>query len=130
MATAPVDIPIQVKGLSDLQKLERRMEALEKEVTRLQKAAQGTGRALPAVGKGAKGAAVGVRAFGAAVKAALGPITLALSAVGGLGAAFNTLKGQDFAEAKFESLGGNADQLVTNLKAVSNELQGTRSVAE
>ena len=35
VATAPVDIPVQVKGLSDLQKLERRMEALEKEVTRL-----------------------------------------------------------------------------------------------
>ena len=39
--------------------------------------------------------------------------------------------GEDLAQsAKFESLGGDSAQLVTNLKAVSNELQGTASVAE
>ena len=48
----------------------------------------------------------------------------ALSASAGLGAAFKTISTQDFAEAKFESLGGNSQQLTTNLQAVSNELQG------
>ena len=106
------------------------MEALEKEVTRLQKAAPKAAAATKAVGASAKGAAGGVTAFGTAIKTALGPITLALSAVGGLSAAFQTISQQDFSEAKFESLGGNSQQLVTNLKAVSNELQGTASVAE
>ena len=41
MASAPVDIPIQIKGLSDLQKMERRMEALER--------AASSGRAEPAM---------------------------------------------------------------------------------
>ena len=35
MATAPVDIPVKVKGLSDLQKLERRMEAIEKDYAKV-----------------------------------------------------------------------------------------------
>ena len=106
------------------------MQALEKEVTRLQKVTPKATNGIKKFGRGAKGAVAGVRALGASVKAALGPIGLALSAVGGLTAAFNTLKGQDFSQAKFESLGGDSQQLVTNLKAVSNELQGTASVAE
>ena len=35
MASAPIDIPVKIKGLSDIQKLERRMEALEKDVGKL-----------------------------------------------------------------------------------------------
>ena len=116
--------------MDQVQKLEQRMKALEKEITRLNKVSKTTAKTLPAVGKGAQVGAVGVRAFGAAVKTALGPITLALSAVAGLGAAFNTLKAQDFAEAKFKTLGGNADDLVEKLQGVSNELQGQRSVTE
>ena len=130
MATAPVDIPVQVKGLSDLQKLERRLLALEKEVTRLQTKAPKAAKAVGGIGKGAKGAIPALRAFGASVTAALGPLAPLVTAVAGLGAAFNTLKAQDFAEAKFQSLGGNSQQLVTNLTALSKELQGQASVAE
>ena len=130
MASAPVDIPVQVKGLSDIEKLTRRMQALEKEVTRLQTATPKAANGVRGFGRSAKGAAGGVKALGASVKAALGPIAPFLAAIAGVGAAFNAIKNQDFAEAKFESLGGNADQLVTNLQAVSNELQGTASVAE
>jgi TP901 family phage tail tape measure protein len=130
LANAPVDIPIKVKGLSDLQKLERRMEALEKEITRVQKTAPKAANGISKFGLAARGSAGGVKALGLAIKSTLGPITALLGAVAGVGAAFNVIKGQDFAEAKFESLGGNSEQLVTNLKAVSNELQGTASVAE
>ena len=70
MATAPVDIPVQVKGLSDLQKLERRLQALEKEVTRLQTKAPKAAKAVGGIGKGAKGAIPALRAFGASVTAA------------------------------------------------------------
>ena len=130
MASAPVDIPVQVKGLSDLQKLERRMEALEKEVTRLQTKLPKATNDVKKFGRSASGASKGVKAFGASLKAALGPIAPILAGVGGLTAAFNTLKAQDFSQAKFASLGGNSQQLVTNLKDLSNELQGQASVAE
>jgi len=130
VATAPVDIPVQVKGLSDLQKLERRMEALEKEVKRLNGTLPKTGKAAEAAGKGAKRGAVGVKAFGAAVKTALGPIGLALAAIGGLTSAFRTIAGQDFAVAKVESLGVNSAILVEELTQVSKELKGNASVAE
>ena len=130
MAVAPVDIPIQVKGLSDLEKLERRLLVLEKEVTRLQNTAPKAAKAVRGIGAGAKGAVGGIRAFGAALTSALGPLAPIIASIGGLTAAFNTLKAQDFAEAKFASLGGNSDQLVANLGVLSKELQGQASVAE
>ena len=58
MASAPVDIPIQVKGLSDLQKLEKRMQALEKEVTRLQKGLPKAANNVRKFGGAARGASV------------------------------------------------------------------------
>ena len=100
------------------------MEALEKEIQRLNKVAPKAANNIRKIGPGAKGAAAGIKAFGASLQAALGPLAPILAGIGGLSAAFNTLKAQDFAEAKFASLGGNSQQLVTNLKALSNELQG------
>ena len=130
MATAPVDIPVQVKGLSDLQKLERRMEALEREVTRLQKATPKAAQATKQLGRSAKGAAVGVKALGTAIKSTLAPLAAATTAMAGLTAGFRTIAGQDFAAAKVESLGVNSVELVENLRAVSKELEGNASVAE
>ena len=130
MSTAPVDIPVQVKGLSDLQKLERRMVALEKEVTRLQKAAPKAAQATKALGRSAKGAAGGVKALGTAIKSTLAPLAAATTAMAGLTAGFRTLAGQDFAAAKVESLGVNSAVLVEELKRVSEELKGNASVAE
>ena len=57
MASAPIDIPVKVKGLSDLQKLERRMQALEKEVTRLQKVAPKAANNIRKIGPAGKLAA-------------------------------------------------------------------------
>ena len=130
MSSAPIDIPVKVKGLSDLQKLEARMKALEKEVTRLQKTAPKAANNIRKIGPAGKVAAGGMKALGAGIKAALGPIGLALAAIGSLTAAFETLSTQNFAEAKFKSLGGNADELVDRLKGVSEELNGQRSVVE
>ncbi len=130
MASAPIDVPVQVKGLSDLQKLERRMEALEKEVTRLNKALPKTARELASAGRSAKGAAVGIKAVGTAVKTTLGPLVAATAAIGGLVKGFQTIAGQDFAAAKVRSLGVDSQALVASLKLVSAELQGNASVAE
>ena len=88
------------------------------------------GAAARGTGASAKGAAVGVKAFSTAIKTALGPISAAVGAVASLGAAFNTISQQDFAEAKVRTLGVESDELVQRLKAVSNELQGQASVVE
>jgi TP901 family phage tail tape measure protein len=106
------------------------MEALEKEVTRLQGKLPKTNRELDQTAKASKRASGGVKAFGTAVKTALGPIGLALAAIGGLSAAFRSIAGQDFAVAKVESLGVNSAVLVKELTQVSKELKGNASVAE
>lgn len=88
------------------------------------------GKSAIGAGAGAKVGALGVKAFGAAVKSAMGPITLALSAIAGLGAAFGTMKEIEFASAKFQTLGGDSTDLVNKLKLVSIELNGSASTAE
>ena len=130
MASAPVDIPIKVKGLSDLQKLERRMEALEKEVTRLGKGLPKATNNVRNFGRASRGAAGGVKALGAAVKSALAPLLAVAAAVGSLSAAFRVIAGQDFALAKVRSLGVDSVALAAALKQVSAELEGNASVAE
>ena len=97
------------------------------------KAAKGVGlfgKGAIGAGAGAKVGALGVKAFGTAIKTAMGPISLALSAVAGLGAAFNTMKEIEFASAKFRTLGGDSDVLSSKLKLVAIELNGAASVAE
>ena len=130
MATAPVDIPVQVKGLSDLQKLERRMEALEKEVTRLNGKLPKAANNVRGFGRASKGAAGGVKALGTAIKSTLAPLVAATTAMAGFAAGFRTIAGQDFAIAKVESLGVNSAALTEELKKVSAELEGNASVAE
>ena len=124
MASAPVDIPVQVKGLSDLQKLERRMEALEREVTRLQTKTPKAANNVRRLGQVSRGAAGGVKTLGVAIKSTLAPLLAATATIGGLTAGFRAIAGQDFSEAKVRSLGVNSAQLVENLREVSKELQG------
>ena len=92
--------------------------------------AEAAAAGISKTGNSAVGAAAKLKSFGAALNSALGPIGLALSGLAGLGAAFQTLQQQDFAEAKVRSLGTNSEQLVTQLKSLSNELKGQASVTE
>jgi len=130
LALAPVDIPIQVKGLSDLQKLERRMEALEKEVTRLQKTTPKAANSIKKFGGAARGASGGVGVLSKSLKSLASTIAPMLVAVAGLGAGFKTLSDQNFFEAKVRSLGVDSEDLVVSLKKVSAELKGQASVVE
>jgi TP901 family phage tail tape measure protein len=127
-AVAPVDVAIKVKGLSELQKLAARMEALEKEITRLQGKLPKTANGIAATGRAAKGAAGGVGVFGAALKSAVAPLALVLGSVTSLTVGFQKLSQQNFAEAKFRSLGGDSEELTKNLRALSKELKSTSSV--
>lgn len=129
-AVAPVDVAIKVKGQSELDKVLARMTALEKEITRLQGKLPKAANGIAATGRAAKGAAGGVNVFGAALKSAVAPLTLVLGSVASLTAGFQTLSQQNFAEAKFRSLGGNSEELVESLKALSRELKGQASTAE
>ena len=130
MAQTNVDVKVAVKGEGDLNKLLKRMNALEKEVNRLNGTLPKTANAIKATGRAAKPAAAGIRGLGAAFKTALGPIGLALAGIGGLTQAFQTLSTQDFAEAKVRSLGVNSADLKKQLEGVSRELKGQASVVE
>ena len=129
-AVAPVDIDVTVKGLSEVEKLSKRIMALEKEITRLQGKLPKAANGIKTFGRASTGASAGVKTLGAAINAALGPIGAALLAVGGLTAAFQTLKATDFAASKFRSLGGDSVALAAELKKVSKDLNGSASVAE
>jgi len=86
--------------------------------------------ALIATGAGAKVAAGGFVALQAALAPILAPLLTVTAAIGVATAAFKTLAEQDFAEAKFRTLGGNSRELVANLKSLSDELSGQASVVE
>ena len=111
-------------------KLEQAFDRLAGKTGNASKKTAFFGKSAIGAGAGAKVGALGVKAFGAAVKSAMGPITLALSAIAGLGAAFGTMKEIEFASAKFETLGGDSTDLVNKLKLVSIELNGSASTAE
>jgi len=120
-----------------LNQTEQAVKKLDKAVREQNGSLRNSGRTLAgaaggtrALGASAKLAAPGVNALGTAVKAALGPVGLLFSAAGALTQAFQTLAAQDFAEAKVRTLGVNSKDLVTQLKGVSNELQGQASVVE
>jgi len=113
-----------------LKKIRADSGQLEKALNGGTSALSKTKKGFSGAGVAAKGASKGLAVFGTAFKAALGPIGAALTAIGGLSAAFKTIAAQDFSIAKVESLGVNSEELVTRLKEVSNELNGQASVAE
>ena len=102
-----IDIVANVLG-EQYQAADAVVERADAAAAKAQGPLNNTGKAAVAAGNGAKGAAVGVgtqKGF----TAALGPIGAALAGIGGLVAAFQTLSAQDFAEAKFKTLGGDVD---------------------
>ncbi len=82
------------------------------------------------MGGAAKSATPAIHGAGAALKGALAPILPLIAAGAALQQVFATLVKQDFGEAKYESLGGSADNLVNRLKLVSSELNNSISVTE
>ena len=115
MASAPIDIPVQVKGLSDLQKLERRMEALEREVTRLGQAMPRASNSVKGFGNTSKAAAGGVGLLNKAVKSMLLP----LATLATLTKAFQGFAEADRARAAVSTLGVDVQALEAQLLRVS-----------
>ena len=105
MATTPIDIQIRTRGLSDLQKLERRMEALERDANKLT-------QTLPK-------ASNDVRRFGNSAKGASGKIGKLTSSITKLGKAGLLIAG---VAATLGAIAAVADKYAT----FSNELDKTR----
>lgn len=77
MASAPIDIPVKVKGLSDLDKLVKRMDVLEKEVSQLNGKLPKAVNNISKVGRASGKAARGVNKLSTAFKGLLGGLALA-----------------------------------------------------
>lgn len=122
MASAPIDIPVKVKGLSDVDKLVKRMNVLEKEVSQLtkklpkatngiEKTGRAAGKASGNVDKLAKGfgalkVAVAALAIGFIAKQLLDITNAAIRSTGEiqkLEAAFTSLTGSSEAAAELRN---------------------------
>jgi len=91
---------------------------------------KGTALGFLGIGGAAKAATPGIAGAGMALHSALAPILPLIAAGAALQQMFSTLVKQDFGEAKFETLGGNSEDLVHQLKMVSAELNNQISVTE
>ena len=130
MSDTIVNVVLKTSGQEKLDKLNKALLGLDGAATKSSKNLPAVAKSAKAAGAAAKGATGGVRALDVAFKSLLGPISLAVGGLTSLSAVFNTIANQDFAEAKFASLGGNADELRNILSGVSKELQGQASVVE
>ena len=101
------------------------MEALEREVGRLQGKLPKAANNVRAFGGASRGASNGVKTLGTAIKGVLAPLAALTSGVALVSKGFSTLQRQDFAEAKFRSLGGNSKALVANLKEETQKSGGS-----
>ena len=110
--------------------LTKKVQGLEVAVKNAGGTTRAAGTGFKAFGSGAQAAAVGARGLGAAISAALGPITAVVAGAASLGQVFNTLRQQDFSEAKVRSLGVNSEELRGRLQGVSRELAGQASVLD
>ena len=126
MASAPIDVALNVKGLQKLKDLEKRMEALEKDVSKLNKTLPRAANNIQRTGRAAATATANVQRLGVAFRSTLLPLTAVLGSFTLLSKALNTagnrgaelsvistsLRGLvDDADAAAEALLGVADKL-------------------
>ena len=97
MATAPIDVAVKTTGLADLQKLEKRMDALQKEVDQLTKKLPKAANGIRKTGRAAATATANVQRLGVAFRSTLLPLTAVLGTFTLINKALNTT-GQRSAE--------------------------------
>ena len=115
--TAPIIIPVKTKGLSDLQKLEKRMEALERDATKLTRKLPQTSNAIRQTGRAAGTASGNVQRMGIAFRSTIAPMVAALGLTTALGRSLSIL-----AERETDTL-----VLARNLQNIG---QGTEKLVE
>ena len=119
MAKAPVDIPVQVSGLNDLQKLERKMEQLERDVTKLNAKFPKAANGIRKTGRAAASATGNVQRLGIAFRSTLGPIVAITGSIALLSKALNTVGGRN---AELASLKNGLNGLVDSSDAAAEAL--------
>ena len=130
MPQTTVDIKAVVKGLRDIERLDKEMKSRQVQGAKVTQAMPRASKSTQAFGRSARTAAGGVATLGAAIKTALGPLTAVVGTFASLSAGISVIARQDFAEAKVRSLGVASEDLVARLKDVSQELNYGRSVVE
>ena len=138
MAVANIELRVtSTQAVKALNSANTAAKKLNDTLARSQGAMKSTGSSLRGLGKagfaaanGSKAASAGLKSVGVAIKTALGPISAIIGGVASLGAAFQVLAQQDFAEAKVRSLGVDSDELTKRLSGVSRELAGQASVVD
>ena len=119
MASAPVDIPIKVKGLSDLQKLEQKMEQLEREVSKLNAKLPKASNNIKKTGRAAASATGNVQRLGIAFRTTLAPIVAITGSIALMSKALNTVGGRN---AELAALKNGLDGLVDSSDAAAEAL--------
>ena len=115
MATAPVDIPVKVRGLSDLQKLERKIEALEQDIAKLTRGLPQAANGIRQTGRAAATATGNIQRMGVAFRTTLAPIVAVYGAINFLNKSLEVASQRQVNVAKLSNglrnLGGTAADL-------------------
>jgi len=119
VSTAPIDIPVKVKGLSDLQKLERRMETLERDLEKVSGKLTKAEKKIKKFGSSAKKASGGLKSL----TAGFGKLTSALAALGVTAAAIQGLKFSIASAAELETQTRSLQTLTGSLEDAQNIIQ-------
>nr|BAR34297.1 phage-related minor tail protein [uncultured Mediterranean phage uvMED] len=109
-AVAPVDIDVSVKGLSEVDKLTKRMLALEKEVTRLQGKLPQAANGIRSFGRASATASGGVKALGTAIAATLAPLVSIAAVAAAAGKAINVAFERSAAEQKLRNFTSSTEE--------------------
>ena len=121
LATAPIDIPVKIKGLTDLQKLEKKVEQLERDLAKVSRTGPKAANAIKKTGRAAATATGNIQRLGVAFRTTLAPIVAITGALTLLNRALNTT-GNRAAEAQVLSTGLRG--LVDDSDAAANALLG------
>ena len=119
--TAPIILPIETPGLNDLQKLQKRMKALEDTVEKLNKDLVKNASATKKAGRAAATASGNVQRLGIAFRTTLAPITAIVGGLALLSKALNTTGSRG---AELNVISTSLRGLVDDSEAAANALLG------
>lgn len=119
MATVNVDIKTEVKGLTDVQKLEKRIKALEANVTALNQKLPAAANGIRKTGRAAATASGNVQRLGIAFRTTLAPLTAVIGAVTLIGRSLGTVGSR---QAELATLRNGLNGLVDDADAAAAAL--------
>ena len=116
MATAPVDIPVKVRGLQDLEKLERKFEQLERDVSNLTKKLPKASNNIRGFGSAARQASAGF----AALNKAMIKVAAVIATIQGASFIFTSTADLESQTKSLEILTGSAEKARDIVKEIQD----------